>query len=97
MRTRVNRDLLRSKRDLLGEEGLLTPKKGLKSRNKTWGRDGGVGVEEEQEEEEDLFVFNDRETIEGPRAPVFKPGRMSRYRSSTTERDEPRSAHVSSS
>ncbi len=30
--------------------------------------------EEEEEEEEDLFVFND--TIEGPRAPVVKPGRV---------------------
>ena len=28
------------------------------------------------EEEEDLFVFND--TIEGPRAPAVKPGRMDR-------------------
>ena len=27
---------------------------------------------EEEEEEEDLFVFND--TIEGPRAPAVKPG-----------------------
>ena len=32
-----------------------------------------VSVEEE-EEEEDLFVFND--TIEGPRAPAVKPGRV---------------------
>ena len=31
-------------------------------------------VEEEEEEEEDLFVFND--TIEGPRAPAVKPGRV---------------------
>ena len=30
--------------------------------------------EEEEEEEEDLFVFND--TIEGPRAPAVKPGRV---------------------
>ncbi len=30
--------------------------------------------EEEEEEEEDLFVFND--TIEGPRAPAVKPGRI---------------------
>ena len=29
---------------------------------------------EEEEEEEDLFVFND--TIEGPRAPAVKPGRV---------------------
>ena len=29
---------------------------------------------EEEEEEEDLFVFND--TIEGPRAPAVKPGRI---------------------
>jgi hypothetical protein len=29
--------------------------------------------EEEDEEEEDLFVFND--SIEGPRAPAVKPGR----------------------
>ena len=28
----------------------------------------------EEEEEEDLFVFND--TIEGPRAPAVKPGRI---------------------
>ena len=27
---------------------------------------------EEEEEEEDLFVFND--TVEGPRAPAVKPG-----------------------
>ncbi len=33
----------------------------------------GLG-EEEEEEEEDLFVFND--TIEGPRAPAVKPGRI---------------------
>ena len=31
-------------------------------------------MEEEEEEEEDLFVFND--TIEGPRAPAVKPGRI---------------------
>ena len=31
-------------------------------------------MEEEEEEEEDLFVFND--TIEGPRAPAVKPGRV---------------------
>ena len=31
-------------------------------------------LEEEEEEEEDLFVFND--TIEGPRAPAVKPGRV---------------------
>ena len=42
--------------------------------------DAGVGgpsppeEEEEEEEEEDLFVFND--TIEGPRAPAVKPGRV---------------------
>jgi hypothetical protein len=30
--------------------------------------------EKEEEEEEDLFVFND--TIEGPRAPAVKPGRV---------------------
>ena len=28
----------------------------------------------QEEEEEDLFVFND--TIEGPRAPAVKPGRI---------------------
>jgi len=33
-----------------------------------------VGDLEEEEEEEDLFVFND--TIEGPRAPAVKPGRV---------------------
>ena len=33
-----------------------------------------VTEEEEEEEEEDLFVFND--TIEGPRAPAVKPGRV---------------------
>ena len=33
-----------------------------------------VEEEEEEEEEEDLFVFND--TIEGPRAPAVKPGRI---------------------
>ena len=31
-------------------------------------------TQEEEEEEEDLFVFND--TIEGPRAPAVKPGRI---------------------
>ena len=31
-------------------------------------------MEEKEEEEEDLFVFND--TIEGPRAPAVKPGRV---------------------
>ena len=31
-------------------------------------------LEEEEEEEEELFVFND--TIEGPRAPAVKPGRV---------------------
>jgi hypothetical protein len=31
-------------------------------------------IAEEEEEEEDLFVFND--TIEGPRAPAVKPGRV---------------------
>ncbi len=35
---------------------------------------GSEGEEEEEEEEEDLFVFND--TIEGPRAPAVKPGRI---------------------
>jgi hypothetical protein len=34
----------------------------------------GLIKEEEEEEEEDLFVFND--TIEGPRAPAVKPGRV---------------------
>ena len=34
----------------------------------------GRAEEEEEEEEEDLFVFND--TIEGPRAPAVKPGRV---------------------
>jgi hypothetical protein len=34
----------------------------------------GLREEEEEEEEEDLFVFND--TIEGPRAPAVKPGRV---------------------
>jgi hypothetical protein len=33
-----------------------------------------VGGEEEEEEEEDLFVFND--TIEEPRGPAVKPGRV---------------------
>ena len=35
-----------------------------------------MGLEEEEDEdlEEDLFVFND--TIEGPRAPAAKPGRV---------------------
>jgi hypothetical protein len=33
-----------------------------------------VVVVEEEEEEEDLFVFN--YTIEGPREPVVKPGRV---------------------
>jgi hypothetical protein len=32
------------------------------------------GVHPEEEEEEELFVFND--TIEGPRAPAAKPGRV---------------------
>jgi hypothetical protein len=32
----------------------------------------------EEEEEEDLFVFND--TIEGPRAPAVEPGRAERAR-----------------
>ena len=31
-------------------------------------------AKEEEEEAEDLFVFND--TIEGPRAPAVKPGRV---------------------
>jgi len=35
--------------------------------------------EEEEEEEEDLFVFND--TIEGPRAPAVKPGRITHTKS----------------
>ena len=35
---------------------------------------GITGGEEEEEEEEELFVFND--TIEGPRAPAVKPGRV---------------------
>jgi hypothetical protein len=35
---------------------------------------GPPAAEEEEEEEEDLFVFND--TIEGPRAPAVKPGRV---------------------
>ncbi len=39
---------------------------------KGWGR--REEEEEEEEEEEDLFVFND--TIEGPRAPAVKPGRV---------------------
>ena len=34
----------------------------------------GDPEKEEEEEEEDLFVFND--TIEGPRAPAVKPGRV---------------------
>ena len=34
--------------------------------------EGVIG--EGEEEEEDLFVFND--TIEGPRAPAVKPGRV---------------------
>jgi hypothetical protein len=34
----------------------------------------GEGGSKEEEEEEDLFVFND--TIEGPRAPAVKPGRI---------------------
>jgi hypothetical protein len=33
-----------------------------------------IGVTEEEEEEEDLFVFND--TVEGPMAPAVKPGRI---------------------
>ena len=33
-----------------------------------------VEEEEEEEEEVDLFVFND--TIEGPRAPTVKSGRV---------------------
>ena len=33
-------------------------------------------MEEEKEEEGDLFVFND--TIEGPRAPAVKPGRVTK-------------------
>jgi hypothetical protein len=34
-------------------------------------------VEEEKEEEEDLFVFNREDhTIEGPRAPAVQPGRV---------------------
>ena len=37
-----------------------------------WGR--VLARQEEEEEEEDLFVFND--TIEGPRAPAVKPGRV---------------------
>jgi hypothetical protein len=37
-------------------------------------RADSVHLVEEEEEEEDLFVFND--TIEGPRAPAVKPGRV---------------------
>ncbi len=36
--------------------------------------EGLEGRGEEEEEEEDLFVFND--TIEGPREPAVKPGRV---------------------
>ena len=41
---------------------------------RTWGVLTTKEEEEEEEEEEDLFVFND--TIEGPRAPAVKPGRV---------------------
>ena len=49
------------------------------AKKKVKASDAGVGgpsppEEEEEEEEEDLFVFND--TIEGPRAPAVKPGRI---------------------
>ena len=37
--------------------------------------------DEEEEEEEDLFVFND--TVEGPRAPAVKPGRITQAPSQT--------------
>jgi hypothetical protein len=33
-----------------------------------------------REEEEDLFVFNDTQAIEGPRAPADKPGRITQAR-----------------
>jgi hypothetical protein len=33
-----------------------------------------TSVEEEEEEEEDLIVFKD--TVEGPRSPAVKPGRI---------------------
>jgi len=39
-----------------------------------WAPDPHKDPLEEEEEEEDLFVFND--TIEGPRAPAVKPGRV---------------------
>jgi hypothetical protein len=37
-------------------------------------RGKGSPEDEEEEEEEEDFVFND--TIEGPRAPAVKPGRV---------------------
>jgi hypothetical protein len=40
---------------------------------------GGGGPEEE--EEEDLFVFSD--TIQGPRAPAVKPGRITQLKLET--------------
>ncbi len=42
--------------------------------------------EGEEEEEEDLFVFND--TIEGPRAPVVKPGRITQAGGKRREREK---------
>jgi hypothetical protein len=45
--------------------------------------DGGGGGEEE----EDLFVIND--TIEGPRAPVVKPGRISGHSGCPRNRGTP--------
>ena len=44
---------------------------GRPDQSRSW---GSAPEEEEEEEEEDLFVFND--TIEGPRAPAVKPGRV---------------------
>ena len=62
---------------MLGGRFVLRKKK---SNTLVGASDAGVGgpsppeEEEEEEEEEDLFVFND--TIEGPRAPAVKPGRV---------------------
>jgi len=52
----------------LGKRGVI------KLENTDWPQVVAHRAEEEEEEEEDLFVFND--TIEGPRAPAVKPGRV---------------------
>ena len=53
------------------------------------GQDHGEHRKEE-EEEEDLFVFND--TTEGPRAPAVKPGRVAQEEEEEEEEEEEKSS-----